>query len=84
MLWSNIRSWTKEKGYKTERKKIISGEEDEEETSYLYKWSKITDETICGETTSVSKLAKIIYNDITNNIHIEHQESYVRRQKEEF
>lgn len=78
MLWSHIRSWAKEKGYKSDRTKLTKGT-DEEEISYLYKWSKISDESIAGETSSVSKLAKAIFNDITNNAHVAYQEEYLSK-----
>lgn len=80
MLWSNIRSWAKDNGYKAERTKISSDDNDEE-TSYQYIWYKIQNPEICGETTSVSKVAKAIYNDITDNKHIEHQEEYTIQQQ---
>ena len=71
MLWKEIKTWAKEKGYKTDRKKIADSE-----NSYHYTWIKIEDESINGSASSVSKLAFAIYNHITNNQHIEYQENY--------
>jgi hypothetical protein len=80
MLWSNIRSWAKEKGYKTSRSKVVSQDNGNEEAEYNYVWSKLDDENIQGEASSVSKLAKAIYNNITEGIHIEYQQQYVLKQ----
>lgn len=71
MLWTEIRKWAKEKGYKADRKKV-----EDSENSYHYTWLKIEDESINGSATSVSKLAFAIYNHITDNKHIEYQEEY--------
>lgn len=75
MLWQNIKSWAKDHGYKTDRKKI-----EDTENSYHYTWSKIEDETICGTATSVSKVATAIFNHITNHIHVEYQKEYIEQQ----
>ena len=72
MLWSNIRSWAKEKGYKAEREKT-----DTAENSYNYTWVKLDNESICGSASSVSKLARSIYNHISNNRWVQHQEDYI-------
>lgn len=71
MMWKEIKTWAKNKGYKTDRKQI-----DGEENSYHYTWFKIDDESISGTATSVSKVAKAIFNHISNNIHIEYQNTY--------
>jgi len=71
MLWKEVKTWAKDRGYKADRTKI-----ENEENSYHYKWFKIDDESICGESTSVSKLARIIYNHITDNAHAEYQKEY--------
>lgn len=71
MLWKEIKTWAKYRGYKADRTKIT-----DKENSYNYIWSKIDEPTIAGSTTSVSKLAFAIYNDITNNAHLEYQEEY--------
>lgn len=71
MLWKEIKSWCKEKGYKADRTKVIN-----KENGYDYIWSKIDDPSISGSATSVSKLAFAVYNHITNNQHITYQEEY--------
>lgn len=71
MLWKEVKTWAKDRGYKADRTKIEG-----EENSYHYTWFKIDDESVSGEATSVSKLAKIIYNHITENIHVEYQKEY--------
>lgn len=71
MLWKEVKSWAKDKGYKADRKKIEG-----EDNSYHYTWFKIDDENIRGESTSVSKVATAIFNHMTNNAHVEHQKTY--------
>jgi len=71
MLWKEVKSWSKEKGFKTDRTKI-----QDEENSYHYTWFKIDDPSISGTATSVSKLATIIYNNITDNKYLEYQQEY--------
>jgi hypothetical protein len=63
MLWKEIKSWAKKKGYES------SKNEDS------YSWYKICNPNINGEAKSVSKLAKAIFNDITNNAWLEHQKT---------
>lgn len=71
MLWKEVKSWCKENGFKTDRTKI-----EDQENSYNYTWFKIDDPSICGTATSVSKLATIIYNIMTDNKHLEYQQQY--------
>lgn len=71
MLWKEVKSWAKENGYKTDRKKIEGSE-----NSYIYTWLKIDDESINGTSTSVSKLAFALYNLMTDNKYVEYQEEY--------
>lgn len=71
MLWKEIKSWAKDKGYKVDRKKIEGSD-----NSYHYTWVKIDDDTISGSSTSVSKLAFALYNHITDNMYLEYQEQY--------
>lgn len=75
MLWKETKTWAKDKGYKTDRKKIEG-----EENSYHYTWFKIEDESISGTATSVSKVATAIFNHMTNNIHVEYQKEYAEKQ----
>lgn len=64
MTWKEINSWAKTWGYKTS--KVTDG----------YAWYKINDPNKCGVSKSVSKLAKAIYNDMTDNKWIDHQNSF--------
>jgi hypothetical protein len=73
MLWSEIKKWAKQQGYETVKEK---GDEEKGE-SVQYYWSKTDDSNRSGVAKSVSKLAKAIYNDITNNAWLEHQQSYL-------
>lgn len=78
MLWKEVKSWCKENGYKTDRTKNT-----EEENSYNYTWHKLDNPSISGTATSVSKLATIIYNQMTNNIHLEYQQKYAEEQSKD-
>ena len=71
MLWSEVKKWAKENGYESFREKIPDTEK-----SYEYYWSKIDNIQSSGIATSVSKLATQIYNDITDNKWIDHQQTY--------
>jgi hypothetical protein len=71
MLWKEVKSWAKDKGYKADRTKVEGST-----NTYHYTWIKIDDTSISGEAGSVSKLAFAIYNHMTDNIHVEYQESY--------
>lgn len=61
MTWKDIRSWAKSHGY--ECKKLDEG----------YSW-QINDNTNYSK--SVSTLAKDIFNHLTDNKHIDHQQAY--------
>ncbi len=75
MNWTNIKRWAKDKGYKVDREK--SGDVD---NPYNYEWHLIDDPERKGIINSLSKMAMAIYNDMTNNKHIEHQERYKQEQ----
>lgn len=66
MLWKEIKSWAKSKGYET----IKDNDQ--------YYWTKIDcDSQDCsGVALSVSKLATSIFNHITNNEFVDHQKEY--------
>lgn len=64
MLWSEIKRWAKNKGYHTDKH------------DNFYSWHMIDNSEVYGTTTSVSKLAKAIFNNITSNKFLEHQERY--------
>jgi hypothetical protein len=68
MLWTEIRSWAKSKGYET-----IKDKEDNQ-----YYWAKLDsqDPDASGVAKSVSKLATAIFNHLTDNEFIEHQKQY--------
>lgn len=68
MLWTEIRSWAKSLGYDT-----IKDKDDGK-----YYWAKLDDVNPdnSGVASSVSKLAKAIYNHYTNNRWIDHQTEY--------
>jgi len=65
MLWTEIRRWSKEKGYTTVK--------DKDDNQYY--WAKL-DTDASGVAKSVSKLATAIFNDITNNQWVDHQKEY--------
>ena len=75
MNWTNIKKWAKDKGYKVDREK--SGDEI---NPYNYNWILIEDSSRGGATNSLSKIAMAIYNDITDNKHLAHQERYRQEQ----
>ncbi len=66
MTWKEIRSWAKSKGYNT--KKIEEG----------YSWELIDNNMINGISKSVSKLARDIFNHITENKFVDHQQNYIK------
>lgn len=64
MTFVEIRRWAKEKGYKAEK------------IDNSYSWHKLDNEQINGITSSVSKLATAIFNNMTDNKFIKHQEDF--------
>lgn len=83
MKWSLIKSWAKDKGYKVYREKS-----DIESNPYNYVWKQELRGEVGipskglgeGATNSLSKLATEIYNHMTDDRFVEHQERY-RQQK---
>ena len=75
MNWTNIKRWAKDKGYKVDREK--SGDE---ANPYNYEWYLVDNPERKGTINSLSKLAMNIYNDITNNKHLENQKRYAQEQ----
>jgi len=75
MQWTLIRSWAKDKGYKVSREKV-----DNDSNPYIYLWEKIDDSVVNGTTNSLSKLATIIFNHMTNNAFVEYQKEYELKQ----
>lgn len=68
MLWKEVKSWAKLNGYET-----IKDKDDNQ-----YYWAKLdsNDVDASGVAKSVSKLARAIYNHITSNQWVEHQQRY--------
>jgi len=77
MKWSLIKSWAKDHGYTSFREKTDRLDNPNE---YDYYWGKIDDPSVTGCAISVSKLATDIYNHITDNRFVEHQEAYRQKQ----
>ena len=75
MNWTNIKRWAKDKGYKVDREKS-----DNVDNPYNYEWHLVDNPERKGTINSLSKLAMNIYNDITNNKHLEHQKRYAQEQ----
>lgn len=74
MLWTTVKTWAKDNGYTTFREKSKST--DKGDNAYDYYWAKDSDPTITGLSLSVSRLAKDIYNNITNNKFVDYQAAY--------
>lgn len=72
MLWTEVRKWAKEQGYAAIKSK---GDESNGE-KFIYSWSRIDNPEESGVAKSVSKLAKAIYNHITDNKWLDHQTEY--------
>lgn len=68
MTISEIKKWAKGLGYDTIK--------DKDDGKYYWKQSNSDDINNCGVASSVSKLAKAIYNHYTNNQWLDHQKSY--------
>lgn len=68
MLWSEVKKWAKEKGYETLK------EQEDEITNYY--WAKLDTPDASGISKSVSKLAFAIYNHMTDNKWLDHQQKY--------
>ena len=78
MLWTQVRSWAKDKGYTTFREKNKTSEDN----SYDYYWTKDDDPTATGLSLSVTRLAKDIYNHITDNKFVDYQAAYQLNQED--
>ena len=72
MLWTEIRKWAKSHGYETLKDK---GDEETGDKMQYY-WSKIDNPSCSGVSASVSKLARDIYNDITDGSWLDHQTQF--------
>ena len=72
MTLSEVRKWAKEKGYTILKDK---GDPDSGEPTQYY-WSKVDDITATGVSPSLSKVAKAIFNHMTNNKWEDYQKEY--------
>lgn len=70
MLWSEIKKWAKDQGYQ------IVKEKDDSVNGASYYWSKIDNPSVSGVSISVSKVATAIFNNLTDNKWVEHQQQY--------
>lgn len=68
---TEIKSWAKTWGYS------ILKEKDDSLNGASYYWSKNDDPNITGVELSVSKVTKAIFNHLTENKWVEHQQNYV-------
>jgi hypothetical protein len=68
MLWKEVKSWAKSKGYESLK--------DKEDNQYY--WAKLdsNEPDASGVARSVSKLAAAIYNHMTENKWLDHQKEY--------
>lgn len=68
MLWKEIKTWAKNKGYETLK--------DKDDNQYY--WAKLDsdDPDASGVAGSVSKLATAIFNHLTNNDWLDYQKTY--------
>lgn len=70
MSWSEIKKWAKSQGFDAIKQK------DDSINGASYYWSKSDDENIKGVSQSVSKLARDIFNVITEYKWLKHQEEF--------
>jgi hypothetical protein len=68
---TEVKSWAKTWGYS------ILKEKDDSINGASYYWSKNDDPNVTGVALSVSKVATAIYNHMTENKWLEHQQNYI-------
>lgn len=68
---TEIKTWAKQWGYS------IIKEKDESINGASYYWSKNNDPNVTGVELSVSKVARAIFNHLTENKWIEHQQKHI-------
>ena len=79
MLWTGIRKWAKSHGYE-----VLKDKGDEKNGDKVqYYWSKTNEPNSSGISPSVSKLARDIYNHITDSAWIDHQVEFKERKDNE-
>ena len=72
MTITEIKSWAKGLGYS------IIKEKDDSLNGASYYWAKNDDPNATGVSLSVSKVARDIYNHMTDNKWVDHQNNYVQ------
>lgn len=77
MMISEIKKWAKGRGYTIIKEK---GSDDEDKPTQYY-WCYDNDVNVTGVAPSVSKVAKAIYNHITENKWVEHQEQFQEKKE---
>jgi hypothetical protein len=75
MLWSEVKKWAKEQGYEAIKQK------DESVNGHSYYWANINNPEVTGVSLSVSKLARDIYNSITDNVWLDHQTEFQKNKE---
>ena len=73
---TEIKSWAKTWGYS------ILKEKDDSLNGASYYWMKNDQPNISGVELSVSKVAKAIFNNITDNRFIDHQKEFLENQED--
>ena len=68
---TEIKTWAKRWGYS------ILKEKDDSINGASYYWCKNDDPNVTGVAPSVSKVALAIFNDLTENKWVEHQQNYI-------
>ena len=68
---TEVKSWAKTWGYS------ILKEKDDTINGASYYWSKNDDPNVTGVELSVSKVARAIFNHLTENKWVEHQQKYI-------
>lgn len=68
---TEVKRWAKDKGYS------ILKEKDDSINGASYYWMKNDNPEISGVELSVSKVAKAIFNNLTDNKWLEHQQNYI-------
>lgn len=71
MTISEIKKWAKSLGYDAVK--------DKDDGKYYWKQCDSDDHNNCGVASSVSKLAKAIYNHYTNNKWLDHQTEFLNK-----
>jgi hypothetical protein len=75
MKITEIKSWAKTWGYS------IIKEKDDSQNGASYYWAKDADPSATGVSPSVSKVARDIFNHMTDNKWVEHQQNYVESEE---